>query len=133
GRGATGGGVCWGVGGEAEEGWGFRRGVGPGAARLAVFETPANTTNAETTLRDVAPAAHAMGLQIQILKASTGGEIEAAFATFVRERPDAPFVGNDAFLTSPRVQFSLLAAFHPLPPTYLGRESSDGGGAVGSS
>jgi hypothetical protein len=59
-----------------------------------------------------------MGLQIQILKASTGGEIEAAFATFVRERPDALFVGNDAFLTSRRVQFSLLAAFHRLPATY---------------
>ena len=69
----------------------------PGAARVAVLVNPANTANAETTLRDVEPAARAMGLQIQVLNASTSREIEAAFATFVRERPDALFVGNDPF------------------------------------
>ena len=47
----------------------------------------------ETTLRDVEPAARAMGLQIQILNASTSREIDAAFAAFARERPDALFVG----------------------------------------
>jgi putative ABC transport system substrate-binding protein len=109
---------------------GLLRELVPGAARIAVLVNPANTTNAETTLRDVAPAAHAMGLQIQILKASTGGEIEAAFATFVRERPDALFVGNDAFLTSRRVQFSLLAAFHRLPATYSVRDSAEVGGLM---
>ena len=56
----------------------------PGAARVAVLVNPANAANAETTLRDVEPAARAMGLQIQILNASTSREIEAAFATFVR-------------------------------------------------
>ena len=45
-----------------------------------------------------------MGLQIQVLNASTSQEINAAFATFVRERPDALFVGNDPFFTSRRVQ-----------------------------
>jgi ABC-type uncharacterized transport system substrate-binding protein len=109
---------------------GLLRELVPGAVRIAVLVNPANTTNAETTLRDVAPAAHAMGLQIQILKASTGGEIEAAFATFVRERPDALFVGNDAFLTSRRVQFSLLAAFHRLPATYSVRDSAEVGGLM---
>ena len=76
----------------------------PGAARVAVLVNPANATNAETTLRDVEPAARAMGLQIQVLNASTSREIDAAFATFVRERPDALFVGHDAFFTSRRVQ-----------------------------
>ena len=60
--------------------------------------------NTETTLRDVAAAARAMGLQIQVLNASTSREIDAAFATFVRERPDALFVAGDAFFTSRRVQ-----------------------------
>ena len=60
--------------------------------------------DAETTLRDVEAAARAMGLQIQVLNASTSREINAAFATFVRERPDALFVGTDAFFTSRRVQ-----------------------------
>src|ERR1700720_3298481 len=83
---------------------GLLRELVPGAARIAVLVNPANGTNAETTLRDVEPAARGMGLQIQILKASTSPEIEAAFATFVRERPDALFVGNDAFLASRSIQ-----------------------------
>src|SRR5215510_14646831 len=64
----------------------------PGAARVAVLVNPADATNAERTLRDVEPAARALGLQIQVLNASTGSEIDAVFATFVRERPDALLV-----------------------------------------
>ena len=55
-------------------------------------------------LRDVEAAARAIGLQIQVLNASTSREIDAAFATFVRERPDALFVGGDPLFTSRRVQ-----------------------------
>ena len=69
----------------------------------------------ESTLRDVEAAARAMGLQIQVLNASTSREIDAAFATFVRERPDALFVGTDAFFNSRRVQLALLAARHAVP------------------
>jgi putative tryptophan/tyrosine transport system substrate-binding protein len=52
---------------------GLLRELVPGAARVAVLVNPANTVNAETTLRDVEPAARAMGLQIQILKAAPAG------------------------------------------------------------
>src|SRR5262249_992678 len=58
----------------------------PGAARIAVLVNPASATTADTTLRDVAAAALVMGLQIQVLNASTSREIDAAFATFMRER-----------------------------------------------
>ena len=102
----------------------------PGAARIAVFVNPANATNVETTLRDVEPAALAMGLQIQILKASTSSEIEAAFATFVRERPDALFVGNDAFFTSRSVQLVHLATLHKVPAIYALREFVEVGGLM---
>jgi putative ABC transport system substrate-binding protein len=73
----------------------------PTAARVAVLGNPTNP-NAETTLRDVETAARTMGLQIQILNASTSQEIDAAFSTLVRERPDALFVSGDAFFTSRR-------------------------------
>src|SRR6478609_5282792 len=63
----------------------------PGATRVAVLVNPANPAT-ETTLGDVEPAARAMGLQLQVLKAGTSREIDVAFATFVRERPDALFV-----------------------------------------
>jgi len=102
----------------------------PGAARIAVLVNPANATNVETTLRDVEPAALAMGLQIQILKAGTSSEIEAAFATFVRERPDALFVGNDAFFTSRSVQLVHLATLHKVPAIYALREFVEVGGLM---
>jgi ABC-type uncharacterized transport system substrate-binding protein len=84
----------------------------PAATRVAVLVNPANTTTTETTLRDVAAPARAMGLQIQVLDASTSREINAAFETFVRERPDALFVGLDPFLNSRRVQLVNLASRH---------------------
>jgi putative ABC transport system substrate-binding protein len=76
-----------------------------------VLSNPTNPT-AETTLRDVEMAARIMGLQIQVLNASTSLEIDAAFATLVRERPDALFVSGDAFFTSRRVQLAAQAARH---------------------
>jgi putative tryptophan/tyrosine transport system substrate-binding protein len=102
----------------------------PGVARVAVLVNPANTGNAVTTLRDVEPAARAMGLQIQIYKASTSLEIEAAFATFLGNRPDALFVGNDAFLTSRRIQLVHLATLHKIPATYSQREVAEDGGLM---
>ena len=107
---------------------GLLRELVPGAARVAVLVNPANTANAETTLRDVEPAARAMGLQIQILQASTSREIEAAFATFVRERPDALFVGPD--FVSRRVQLVHLATRHAIPATYLLRDFAEVGGLM---
>jgi putative ABC transport system substrate-binding protein len=81
----------------------------PGAARVGVLVNPVNATTTESTLRDVEPAARALGLQIQVLNASTSREIDAAFAPFVRERPDAVFVGADSFFVSRRVQLTNLA------------------------
>jgi putative tryptophan/tyrosine transport system substrate-binding protein len=102
----------------------------PRAARVGVFVNPANVANIESTERDVQPAAHGMGLQIQILRASTSREIDTAFATFARERPDALFVSTDGFLVSRRVQFVQPAAHHRLPAVYSGREYCEIGGLM---
>jgi len=67
----------------------------PGVARIAVLVNPTNATTTETTLRDVETAARAMALQMQVRNASTSFEINAVFAGFGRERPDALFVGGD--------------------------------------
>jgi ABC-type uncharacterized transport system substrate-binding protein len=71
-----------------------------------------------------------MGLQIQVLNASTSREIDAAFATFVRERPDALFVGIDSFLTARRVQLVHLATLHKVPASYALRDFADAGGLM---
>ena len=102
----------------------------PQAAAVAVLVNPASPNTSETTLRDSEPAARAMGLQIKIMRASAGREIDAAFATLAQERPDALFVGNDAFFNSRRVQLVQLAAHHRLPAIYSGREYSEIGGLI---
>jgi len=109
---------------------GLLRELVPAATRVAVLVNPANTTNAETTLRDVEAAARAMALQIQVLNASTSREIDAAFATFVRERLDALFVGPDPFFEKQRVQLANLAARHAAPATYVGRQYAEAGGLI---
>jgi putative tryptophan/tyrosine transport system substrate-binding protein len=102
----------------------------PAAVRVVVLINPANTAFAETTLRDVEPAARALGLQIQVLRATTSSEIDAAFATFVRARPDALFVGNDPFFTTRRVQLATAAAHHSIPATFGSREVAEAGGLM---
>jgi putative ABC transport system substrate-binding protein len=102
----------------------------PSAARVAVLVNPTNVTNTETTLRDVEGAARAIGLQIQVLNAGSSGEINAAFKTIARERPDALFVGADPFFTGRRVQLANLASHHSIPATYSARESAEAGGLM---
>src|SRR5215510_5676823 len=101
----------------------------PSATRVAMLINPGNP-NAEAVLRDVQAGARAMGLQIQVHNAATTGEIDAAFATFVRERPDALFVGPDPVFRARRVQLALLAAYHRLPATYALRDYAEAGGLM---
>jgi putative ABC transport system substrate-binding protein len=101
----------------------------PAAARVAVLVNPANP-NAEIVLRDVETAARAMRLQIQVQNAGTIGEIDLAFAAFVRERADALFVGPEPVFRFRRVQLALLAAHHRLPATYALRDYAEAGGLM---
>ena len=101
----------------------------PAIARVDVLVNPVGPL-AETTLRDVELAARAMGLQTNVLTASTSRDIDAAFATFVRARPDALFVGADVLFTSRRVQLANLAARHAVPMISSTREITDAGGLM---
>jgi putative ABC transport system substrate-binding protein len=102
----------------------------PKAVRIAVLLNPANASSAETTLREAQEAAPGIGLQIRILNATTIGEIDAAFANFARERPDALFVAPDQFFASRRVQFATLAARDRIPATYSLRDMVEAGGLM---
>jgi putative ABC transport system substrate-binding protein len=90
----------------------------PKAVRVAVLLNPANAASAETTLRDVKKAVPAIGLQIQILNATTSGEIDAAFANLAQDRTDAIFVAPDGFFASRRVQFATLTARDKIPASF---------------
>jgi len=100
-----------------------------GATHVAVLVNPTNPTM-ETTVRDVEAAARTTGLQVQVFNASTSGEIDAAFASFARERPDAVFVHLDVFLNSRRAQLVNLASRHALPAIYANRDIVEMGGLL---
>jgi putative ABC transport system substrate-binding protein len=102
----------------------------PGAARVAVLVNPGNATTADTTLREVQAAARAIGMEIRVLNASTSREINAAFASLARERPDALFVSGDGFFNSRCVQLVNLASRHAVPATYADRLMAEAGGLM---
>jgi putative ABC transport system substrate-binding protein len=102
----------------------------PRAARVAVLVNPADGPLTESTLRDAQAAARSMGLQIQVLNANSAREIDAAFETMAREKPDALFVATSPFFIGRRIQLVQLAAFHRLPATYSLREMAESGGLM---
>jgi ABC-type uncharacterized transport system substrate-binding protein len=105
------------------------RALVPSAARVAVLINPVVTTR-EAILRDLEAAARAMGLQIHVVHAGTRQEIDAAFATFARDRPDALFISTDTFFTTRRVQLVSLAMRHAIPTAFSNRESAEIGGLM---
>jgi putative ABC transport system substrate-binding protein len=102
----------------------------PTATRVAVLIDPANPDYSETTVRDVEAAASAIRMQIQVVKAGTIGEINAAFATFAREHADALFVGHDPYFNSRRTQLVHLATRHAIPASYSARDFAEAGGLM---
>jgi putative tryptophan/tyrosine transport system substrate-binding protein len=106
------------------------RALVPGAIRIGVLVDPTNASGTDATLRDVGAAARTMGLQIQVLNASTSLELDAAFATLVRERSAALIVGSTPFFFDRRVQLALLAALHAAPAIYQDRHHAEVGGLI---
>ena len=102
----------------------------PRAARIALLVNPADVAITETQVKEVQAAARAIGLQIQVFNADSSPEIDAAFETIGRERPDAIFVGVSPFLNGRRVQLAQLAAFHRLPAVYAVRDYAEVGGLM---
>jgi putative ABC transport system substrate-binding protein len=102
----------------------------PEAKRIAALVNPADATNADTTVRGVETGARAVGLRIEVFTASTGDEIDAAFATLARARPDALFVAPGAFYNTRRVQLVTLAARHGIPSSFSVRDYVEAGGLM---
>jgi ABC-type uncharacterized transport system substrate-binding protein len=95
----------------------------PKAVRIAALVNPGNASVTESTTRELEKAAPTMGLQVQILPATTIGEIDAAFATFAGERPDALFISR-------RAQLVTLAARDRIPAIYPARDIVQAGGLM---
>ena len=101
----------------------------PAAVRIGLLVNP-RVPQTELATRDVAAAASAIGLQIDVVEASDSREIEAAFRTLVRNRADALVVGPDPFFAGRRLQLATLAARHAIPAVYNIREYAEAGGLM---
>ena len=108
---------------------GLLRELRPGAARIAVLVDPKFPTT-ERFVSEVRAAASAMGQQIEVLYASTGREIDAAFTTLVQRRAGALHVGTGGFLHSQRERIIALAARNGIPAMYIWREAVAAGGLM---
>jgi putative tryptophan/tyrosine transport system substrate-binding protein len=106
---------------------GLMRELVPKATRFAVLVNPGNVTTTESTSKALKEAARALGLELLFFNASTAGEIDGAFAAFVRERADALFIAGDAFYASRRVQIATLAVRDRIPASYVSREMVEAG------
>jgi ABC-type uncharacterized transport system substrate-binding protein len=101
----------------------------PNAATVGFLENP-NNPAFELTTRDVLAAAPAIGLKVQVLKAGTDREIDAAFVSLVQARTGALLVGNDVLFNNRFEQVIVLAARHAIPTMSSWREFVVAGGLI---
>jgi putative ABC transport system substrate-binding protein len=99
----------------------------PKAARIAVLINPANAASTESTPKELGNAARALGLEIFVVRASTPAEIDAAFATFARERADAVYIAADGFFAGRGAQLATLAARERMPASFAARPMVEAG------
>ena len=101
----------------------------PQAKVIALLVNP-NSPESEPTIRDAREAARTKGLDLDILTATTGGEIDAAFASLAQRQAGALVVGNDPFFDGRVEQLVALASRHAVPAIYYSREFAASGGLI---
>jgi putative tryptophan/tyrosine transport system substrate-binding protein len=101
----------------------------PGAVRVGVLVDP-NFAPTQSFVSDVQAAASSLGKQIEVLEASTGRDIDMAFARPAQKPIDALLIGPGPLLDNRRVQLATLAAYHRVPAIYSLREFAEAGGLM---
>ena len=96
--------------------------------RFAVLINPANVVSArEVTSKALKDAARTLGLDLVFFNASTPEEIDAAFAAFAREKPDALFIGGDSYFVARQTQLATLAVRERIPTSCFLRDMAQAG------
>jgi putative ABC transport system substrate-binding protein len=103
--------------------------ISPHAKVIALLVNP-NNPNSAHYLEGLPKAAQSKGLRLEVLKASTESEIDAAFAGLGRLQAGALLAGSDAFFNSRREQIVALAAKHAIPAIYDTPEFTEAGGLM---
>jgi putative ABC transport system substrate-binding protein len=108
---------------------GLLRELVPTAARIGLLMNPSNA-NAADVSKDMAAAGAAMGVQFEVVQASNILEIDAAFASLVRNRVEGLLFGTDSFFYSRRLQLATLTTRHAIPSIFNAREYPEAGGLM---
>jgi putative ABC transport system substrate-binding protein len=110
---------------------GLLRELLPAATRFGAMINPnLQTVTAEAATQELTAAGSALGVQIDVVRATDSREIEAAFATLKDRGAEALFVAPDTFFSNRRIQIATLAASHALPAIYPVREFVEAGGLM---
>jgi len=102
----------------------------PTATRFGVLVNPDNPYLTESFVTELQTAASAIERQIEVVTASTNGDIDTAFATLIKKRADALLISPDPLFFTRRVQLITLAVRHALPALYHRRELPEAGGLM---
>ena len=102
----------------------------PNATRIAFLVNPVNRALAEADTKEARETAQNLGLNLFVLNASSPSEIDAAFATLVREQTDALLTNSESYFMIQRDQLAALAARHAVPTMYAFRENALAGGLM---
>jgi putative tryptophan/tyrosine transport system substrate-binding protein len=102
----------------------------PTASHFAALINPSSAVNAERLAKDLQTTAQTLGLQVQILNASTESEFDTVFATLVRQRVQGLVIGTNNFFTGRSSQLAALALRHAVPAVYQYREFVAAGGLM---
>jgi putative ABC transport system substrate-binding protein len=101
----------------------------PEAGRIAVLVDP-HWPYTEPFVQDVRTAAAAIGKHIDVLSASTSGDLDRVFASFAQKPVDALLIGPSALINNRRVHLATLAAYHRVPAIYALREQAEARGLM---
>jgi putative tryptophan/tyrosine transport system substrate-binding protein len=102
----------------------------PTATVMALLVNPISPTLSETNIRDLQAAAHTLGLQLHVLRASTERDFDIVFATLAQSRADGLVIGNDAFFVNQSEQLATLALYHAVPTIFQFRAFAAAGGLM---
>jgi putative ABC transport system substrate-binding protein len=97
---------------------------------MALLVNPADAAVAEIQSDAALSAAHTLGLELQVLNASTEGDFDEVFAKLIQLRAGGLVIGSEAFFTSRSELLAALAVRHAVPAVYKGREFAAAGGLM---
>jgi putative ABC transport system substrate-binding protein len=101
----------------------------PKSKLVALMVNP-NTPTAEEQVKGAQAAALASGTQLLVARAGSEAEIDTAFATLAKARPDALLVGTDALFGTRHKQFIALSARYAMPTVFEQRSAVVDGGLM---